>query len=51
MSQELRSIAERRLRLGLVLAEFARRFGMQAAIGAELEDLTIDHILKLSGSR
>jgi FKBP-type peptidyl-prolyl cis-trans isomerase (trigger factor) len=42
---ELRAIAERRLRLGWVVAELARRNAIQAAQGAELEDKVIDHFV------
>jgi len=42
-SIEFRAIAERRLRLGWVVAELARRNAIHAAEGAELEDRVIDH--------
>lgn len=45
-SERLQPIAERRIRLGLIVAELGRRFGIQAASGAELEELTLDHLLK-----
>jgi len=44
-SIQFRAIAERRLRLGLVVAELARRNTINAAQGAELEDKVIDHVL------
>jgi hypothetical protein len=44
-STELRAIAERRLRLGLVVAELARRNGIRSESGAELEDKVIDHLI------
>jgi FKBP-type peptidyl-prolyl cis-trans isomerase (trigger factor) len=45
-AEELRAIAERRLRLGLLLAEMGRRFGMEAANGAEVEERVIDRLLE-----
>ncbi len=45
-SIELRAIAERRFRLGWVIAELARRNEIHAAQGAELEDRVIDHIVE-----
>jgi SM-20-related protein len=45
---ECRSIAERRLRLGLVMTELARRFGIGPVgmgIGSALEDDVVDHLL------
>lgn len=45
---ELRAVAERRLRLGYVVAEMARRNGILAQQGAELEDKVIDHFLAQS---
>jgi FKBP-type peptidyl-prolyl cis-trans isomerase (trigger factor) len=44
-SIEFRAIAERRLRLGWVVAEMARRSQIHAADGAELEDKVIDHLV------
>ena len=44
-SKKFRAIAERRLRLGLVVAELARRNEIQAAHPAELEDKVIDHLV------
>ncbi|MBN8885149.1 MAG: hypothetical protein J0I77_05475 [Rudaea sp.] len=41
----LREIAERRLRLGLVIGEMARRLGIRAADTAALENAVIDHFL------
>jgi SM-20-related protein len=40
-----RKIAERRLRLGVVIAEMARRFGIQGAYGVEIEDQVIDRLV------
>jgi FKBP-type peptidyl-prolyl cis-trans isomerase (trigger factor) len=45
---QLRTIAERRLRLGLIVAELACRFGIRAPSGAELEDRTIDRLIAQS---
>lgn len=45
IESQFRSIAERRLRLGLIVAELARRFGIPAASGAELEERTIDYLI------
>jgi SM-20-related protein len=45
MDARLRTIAERRLRLGLIVAELARRFGIRASSGAEVEDRTIDRLI------
>lgn len=42
LSAEFRAIAERRLRLGMVVAEIARRNGIRSQHGAELEDLVVD---------
>jgi FKBP-type peptidyl-prolyl cis-trans isomerase (trigger factor) len=42
---EFRAIAERRLRLGLMVAEIARRNGIAAGTPAELEDRVIDLLL------
>lgn len=44
MAEEFHGIAGRRLRLGLILAELARRFGIEAANGAELEDKMVDYL-------
>jgi hypothetical protein len=44
----LRAIAARRIRLGLVIAEFARRYGVRAATGSELEDRTIDRLIAMA---
>jgi FKBP-type peptidyl-prolyl cis-trans isomerase (trigger factor) len=44
-SNQFRAIAERRLRLGLVVAELGRRHEIQAGQPAELEDKVIDHIV------
>jgi hypothetical protein len=44
-SIELRAIAERRLRLGSVVAELARRTGIRSASGAELEEKVIDDLI------
>jgi hypothetical protein len=43
---ELRKIAERRLRLGMIITELARRYEIQAASGAELEDQVADYIFE-----
>ena len=40
-----RKIAERRLRLGVVIAELARRFGIRAAHGVEMEGQVIDRLV------
>lgn len=45
---EFRPIAERRLRLGWIVAELARRFGIGASSGPELEDRVIDHLVSLA---
>jgi hypothetical protein len=45
LAAEFRAIAERRLRLGMVVAEMARRFEIRAAHGAELEDKVIDYLI------
>ena len=45
MMAEFRAIAERRLRLGLVIGELARRYQIQSAGGADLEDKAIDYLL------
>jgi FKBP-type peptidyl-prolyl cis-trans isomerase (trigger factor) len=42
LSAEFRAIAERRLRLGMVVAEIARRSGIRAQHSAELEDKVVD---------
>jgi SM-20-related protein len=42
---ELRAIAERRLRLGLLVNEMARRLDLHAETGAELEDRVIDRFI------
>lgn len=42
MRSELREIAERRLRLGAVIAELARRNSIDAANSAQLEDKVVD---------
>jgi hypothetical protein len=44
-SSQLRAIAERRLRLGLVVTEMARRFEIRSGQGSELEDQVIDRLL------
>jgi hypothetical protein len=44
-SIELRAIAERRLRLGWVVAEMGRRYEIRSANGAELEDKVIDRFV------
>lgn len=45
LAAEFRAIAERRLRLGLVVGEIARRNNITAATPAELEDRVIDLLL------
>jgi hypothetical protein len=45
IENRFRRIAERRLRLGVVVAELARRFGIRAADGAEMEGRVIDRLL------
>jgi hypothetical protein len=45
LTAKFRAIAERRLRLGLVVAEMARRFEIRSKQGAELEDQVIDHLV------
>lgn len=44
-SEELRPVAERRVRLGYLVAELARRAGVSAKDGAELENKVIDQIV------
>jgi hypothetical protein len=44
-ADELRAIAGRRLRLGYVVAELARRFGIESANGAEMESAVIDRLI------
>jgi SM-20-related protein len=41
-----RTIAERRLRLGMVIAEMARRHQLRSKVGPELEDMVIDYFVK-----
>lgn len=41
----LSAIAERRLRLGFVIVELARRFSLQAETGPQLETKVCDHVL------
>jgi FKBP-type peptidyl-prolyl cis-trans isomerase (trigger factor) len=43
--ERLRAIAARRVRLGVVVSEFARRYGIHAATGPELEDGAIDRLI------
>jgi hypothetical protein len=45
---EFRAIAERRLRLGIMVSEIARRNGITAGTPAELEDRVIDLLLSQS---
>jgi FKBP-type peptidyl-prolyl cis-trans isomerase (trigger factor) len=45
VSAELRAIAERRLRLGIVVAEIARRNDIRSRHGAEIEDQVVDLLL------
>lgn len=44
LAAEFREIAERRVRLGLVIAELGRRHGIHAPHSAALEDAVIDHL-------
>jgi SM-20-related protein len=50
MAERMRAIAERRLRLALVLSELARRFGIEGA-GAALEDATVDRLVAQANVR
>jgi FKBP-type peptidyl-prolyl cis-trans isomerase (trigger factor) len=45
IESEMRRIAERRLRLGMVILELARRLQIKASTPAQLEDLVIDFFL------
>src|SRR5579872_4144695 len=45
LTAEFRAIAERRLRLGIVVAEIARRNDIHSRDGAELEDQVVDLLL------
>ncbi len=45
LSAEFRAIAERRLRLGIVVAEIARRNDIHSRHGAEIEDQVVDLLL------
>jgi FKBP-type peptidyl-prolyl cis-trans isomerase (trigger factor) len=45
LAAEFRAIAERRVRLGLVVAEMARRQGIHVHQSAALEDAVIDHFV------
>jgi hypothetical protein len=45
LAAEFRAIAARRLRLGLVVAEIARRSGLPSRQGADLENQVIDLLL------
>ena len=45
LAAELSGVAERRLRLGLVISEIARRYGIRAAHGTELEDKVVDRLV------
>jgi len=45
LAAEFRAMAERRLRLGMVVAEIARRSGIRAQHSAELEDRVIDFLV------
>jgi len=42
MATEFRAIAERRVRLGMVIAELARRSSVRVQDSAELEDKVVD---------
>jgi hypothetical protein len=46
--ERLRAIAARRIRLGLVIAEFARRYEVRAETSSELEDRTIDRLIAMA---
>ncbi len=41
----MRAIAERRLRLGFLLSEIARRLELRAERASDLEDLVIDSLI------
>jgi FKBP-type peptidyl-prolyl cis-trans isomerase (trigger factor) len=45
LAAEFREIAERRVRLGLVIAEMSRRYGVHAPDSASLEEAVIDRLL------
>lgn len=45
LAAELAPVAERRLRLGLVVSELARRYGIRAAHAMELEENVVDCLL------
>jgi hypothetical protein len=45
LAAEFRAMAERRLRLGMVVAELARRNGIRAPHSAELEDKVVDFLV------
>ncbi len=45
LAAEFRAIAERRLRLGMVVAEIARRNDIHSRHGAEIEDQVVDLLL------
>lgn len=51
LAAELRVIAERRVRLGAVVTELARRNGIEGASGEELEDKVIEWILSRAAIR
>jgi FKBP-type peptidyl-prolyl cis-trans isomerase (trigger factor) len=46
LMSQLRAIAERRLRLALVIQELARRFGVAAQPGTDLEELVMGRLLE-----
>ena len=48
LRDEFRQIAERRVRLGWVVAELARRFDIRAREGADLEERVIDRLISLA---
>jgi SM-20-related protein len=50
LAEQLRRIADRRIRLGLMISELARRFNIQAASGPELEDRVVDYMLVQAGT-
>lgn len=45
VTEQLRSVAERRLRLGYILAELGRRASVKASTGPELERFVVDQLV------
>ncbi|MBS1830243.1 MAG: hypothetical protein JST93_33385 [Acidobacteria bacterium] len=45
VTEQLRAVAERRLRLGYILAELGRRAGVKASTGPELERFVVDQLI------